>query len=87
MTEVLELTEERTEERTDAKTIAGEFAEAFTRLAPEERAYRVACSFLQIECPTDAMRGQFYEWLRDGHDRQAKQEAMARIAREHFGRD
>lgn len=72
------------EEKTGVRTIVREFAKAFSRLTPEERAYKVVRGFFKVEQPTDAMKKKFTDWLQDEQHREAKQQAMERIAREHF---
>jgi hypothetical protein len=79
-TEVLE----RTEERIDIGGFLAEFTEAFARLTPEERAYKIAKSFFKAENPTAEMREQFYGWLLDEHNREGKRVAMERIAQEYL---
>jgi hypothetical protein len=75
---------EQTGENVKIKNILSEFTGAFTQLAPDERAYKIAGGFFRIKSPTDAMRKQFYEWLSHTHNREAKRSAMERIAREYL---
>ncbi|MDR2894142.1 MAG: RNA polymerase sigma-70 factor [Alistipes sp.] len=80
MTDVLE----RTEEKIDVESFMDEFTEVFARLSPEERAYRIARGFFLSGRPTEAMHRQFYEWLSDEHNREAKRSAMERMVREYL---
>jgi hypothetical protein len=66
----------------DMRSFIREFGEAFSRLTPVERAYRVIKSFLQCESPTDDMYGKFHGWLLDEHNREAKDRAWELIFEE-----
>lgn len=67
-------------------TTAEQFAEAFSSLPPEERAYMVARNFFSVDDPDETMCEGFHRWLMSGNNVEAKQSAMERVMREHLSR-
>jgi hypothetical protein len=63
-----------------------ELSEAFMRLSPDERAYKIVRNYADCKYKDDEICRGFYAWLLNGENQQAKELALERLFREEFSR-